>query len=187
MRITTMHCFMYTLYYVQLCAEDLLQLAKSHSTNDTDESNLVSTWMEDKLRSAATLLFSHYKHLQWIAVTNGLLPAVLFCRADYVYTESEAKQTGHFTQFHRYHASFMEPSQSESGSITAGLITALIAGSSMIEAFRRALAADDAVASRDSNSNSSNGSINGSNNSNGSSSIDSDSVRAVRHEVVTCK
>jgi hypothetical protein len=186
MRITTMHCFMYTLYYVQLCAEDLLQLAKSHSTNDTDDSNLVSTWMEDKLRLAASLLFSHYKHLQWIAVTNGLLPAVLFCRADYVHTESEAKQTGHFTQFHRYHASFMEPSQSESGSITAGLITALIAGSSMIEAFERGLAADDAAGNRDSNSdsnsNSSNGSING---SNSSSSIDS--VRAVRHEIVTCK
>jgi hypothetical protein len=174
--------------YVQLCAEDLLQLARSHSTNDADDSRSVSTWMEDKLKVAATLLFSHYTHLRWIAVTNGLLPAVLFSKEDFMHSESETKQIGHFTQFHRYHASFMEPSQSESGSITAGMITALIAGSSMIEAFERGLAADDTAAAAANRDSDSDHLINGSTTSSDSSGSSSmDSVRAVRHEVVTCK
>jgi hypothetical protein len=176
--------------YVQLCADDMLQLARSHSANDIDDSNIVSTWMEDKLRLAAILLFSYYKHLQWIAVTNGLLPAVLFSRADYVQLETGIEQQqGYLTQFHRYHASFMEPAQSESGSITASLITALIAGSSMVDAFQVGLAALNttvAEANSDSNSGSSD-SINGSSSDTSGSGFASDSVRAVRHEVVKCK
>ncbi|CAM9538986.1 unnamed protein product [Choristocarpus tenellus] len=114
-------------------AEELVSLAQHTGAEDGDG---VSVWMEEKLTGAALRLFAHLPQLPCIAVTNGPLPAYLFCRSNL------KEGGGKFSSFWRLTPPFVDVVNpiGAGDAVAAAMLSELTLGTPLPQAFRVGLA-----------------------------------------------